>query len=94
MTIPELITEALAGTLTLGICAGVFLTIVNVWHSTIARIEQRGEARTREWLKNNLRTASWWFSEDPPTQKLLGDLAELNEYEARERWRKNRQESA
>lgn len=74
----------------LAVTAALVLWAVQMVHVVIERIEARGEARTWDRLKNKLRAASWWFSEDPPTRELLADLAELNEWEAREKWRKAR----
>lgn len=69
--------------LSFSLCAAVGLAA-----ACIAKIEHRGEARQRAWLQNKLRSTAWWFSEDSRTMDLLMNLAELSEWDARERWRK------
>lgn len=54
------------------------------------RLREQGREAWLDWQKQKLRTASWWFSEDEPTRALLADLAELSEWEARDKWRKRR----
>ena len=56
----------------------------------IDKLREQGRDGWLDWQKQKLRSASWWFSEDEPTRELLADLAELSEWEARDKWRKRR----
>jgi hypothetical protein len=69
----------------------VFWSIRSVDYA-VEHIRDRGKRDGWEWQKNKLRSAAWWFSEDEPTRMLLADLAEMNEWEARDKWRKRRAE--
>ncbi len=74
----------------IGVALGAIAAGLLLVKEVIDRIEQRGVRRGQDWSRQQLRHASWWFSEDIVTQALIADLAEMNEGEARDLWRQRR----
>lgn len=62
------------------------------WFDQIAmKYYHMGEQSQYEKDRNRLQTASFWFGEDIPTQKLIHDLAEGGDaWAIRDRWRNAR----
>ncbi len=64
---------------------------ISVIDAVLMRSHARGEQAAWERERRRLKEASYWFSEDPTTQKLLSDLAEdMHTDRVRDKWRANR----
>lgn len=88
--IGAIISTAVAVLLLAAACVGALRLVAY----ELDRLREQGRGAWLDWQKQKLRTASWWFSEDEPTRALLADLAELSEWEARDKWRKRRSVAA
>lgn len=69
------------------------VVLLGVWAAFTAysdRLRRQGAALEREWQRNRMRAAAWWFSEDDSTMRLLMDLGQMEIWQAREAWRKRR----
>jgi hypothetical protein len=75
------------------ILTSLSLTVCHLGVSLYGRVFDKGAATQQAWAANRLKTAAWWFSEDDTTRQLLMDLgnSNLQEWEARDRWRERRQ---
>jgi len=80
----------IAVSVALGLLTAVAIGCLRVVVFELDRLREQGRDAWMDWSKQKLRTASWWFSEDMPTRELLADLAEITEWDAREKWRARR----
>lgn len=100
--------EILVGVGFVAVCFAAFLIVAAICGTVYEWVQRRKRARRNTWQQKSIQEAgdllqrySWWFSEDTPTQDLIGRLGRYMDdngempsryawTQLRDAWRKSR----